>query len=265
MTLSVHGRPGGDATQNEAADAVLLVDVANVVGSRPDGWWRDRAAAASGLLASLASLRGTTVLRPGGESAVRLSDVVAVVEGAARSAVAPDGVAVVSAVHDGDSEVVAQARRIRADGNVPLVVTADRGLRIRLPVASVTAGPEWPNRLLGAGRIAALRADARIDFLAMVDPAALGFQLEVIMHVKVEPQRIEATARALAATRQVRYVSATTGAGDLTCDAVFRDSDDLYEFLTTTVGKLRGVLSIDTDLVLEAVKRAYYYPLFGRR
>jgi DNA-binding Lrp family transcriptional regulator len=116
-----------------------------------------------------------------------------------------------------------------------------------------------------ARRIAALRADARIDFLAMVDPAALGFELEVIMHVRVEPQRIEATARALAATRQVRYVSATTGAGDLTCDAVFRDSDDLYEFLTSTVGKLRGVLSIDTDLVLEAVKRAYYYPLFGRR
>jgi DNA-binding Lrp family transcriptional regulator len=115
-----------------------------------------------------------------------------------------------------------------------------------------------------ARRIAALRADNRIDFLAMVDPAALGFELEVIMHVRVEPPRIAATAKALAATRQVRYVSATTGERDLTCDAVFRDSDDLWEFVTSTVGTLRGVLSVDTDLVLEAIKRAYYYPLFAR-
>jgi DNA-binding Lrp family transcriptional regulator len=116
-----------------------------------------------------------------------------------------------------------------------------------------------------ARRVAALRADNRIDFLAMVDPAALGFELEVIMHVRVEPSKIETTAKALAATRPVRYCSATTGVGDLTCDAVFRDADDLYEFITHTVGKLRGIISLDTDLVLEAVKRAYYYPLFGPR
>src|SRR5215831_15065422 len=27
-------------------DATIVVDVANVMGARPDGWWRDRAAAA---------------------------------------------------------------------------------------------------------------------------------------------------------------------------------------------------------------------------
>jgi predicted RNA-binding protein with PIN domain len=34
-------------------DAVLVVDVANVVGSRPDGWWRDRDGAVRRLLRSL--------------------------------------------------------------------------------------------------------------------------------------------------------------------------------------------------------------------
>jgi hypothetical protein len=139
VTLSVHGRPGSGANQDEAEEAVLLVDVANVVGSRPDGWWRDRAGAASRLLESLAGLRGATVLYPGGEGSVRLSAVLAVVEGAARSAAGPDSVAVVSAAQDGDSEVVSQARRIVADGNVPIVVTADRGLRARLPAGSVVA------------------------------------------------------------------------------------------------------------------------------
>lgn len=133
----------------EAAEVVLLVDVANVVGSRPDGWWRDRAGAASRLLESLAGLRGATVPGPDGAAAVRLARIVAVVEGAARSANAPDTVAVASAAHDGDSEIVAQAQRIIADDMAPLVITADRGLRARLPDGSTVAGPEWLNRLVG--------------------------------------------------------------------------------------------------------------------
>ena len=130
-------------------EAVLLVDAANVIGSRPDGWWRDRAGAASRLLESLAGLRGATVTRPKSTRAERLVEVLAVLEGAARSAAAPDTVGVVSAAQDGDREIVAQARRILADGKVPLVVTADRGLRGRLPNGSEVAGPEWLNRLVG--------------------------------------------------------------------------------------------------------------------
>jgi hypothetical protein len=130
-------------------DAILLVDVANVVGSRPDGWWRDRSGAASRLLESLAGLRGMTVPNPAGKGAVRLSAVTAVLEGGARSATAPDGVISISAPHEGDDELVAQARRIVDEGKVPLVVTADRGLRNRLPAGSVIAGPEWLNRLVG--------------------------------------------------------------------------------------------------------------------
>lgn len=154
MTATLRACPNGSRFtrpmgQADAADVVLLVDVANVVGSRPDGWWRDRAGAASRLLQSLAALLGAAVTRPDGSDAVRLSAVLAVIEGAARSATAPEAVTVVAAVRDGDTEVVAQARRILGEGGVPLVVTADRGLRGRLPTGSLVAGPEWLNRLVG--------------------------------------------------------------------------------------------------------------------
>ena len=59
---------------------VLLVDVANVVGSRPDGWWRDRAGATSRLLARLAAAAGRTVRGPDG-APVHCEAIVAVVEG----------------------------------------------------------------------------------------------------------------------------------------------------------------------------------------
>jgi hypothetical protein len=43
----------------------IVVDVANVMGSRPDGWWRDRAGAAVRLHAEIARLAasGRTILR----------------------------------------------------------------------------------------------------------------------------------------------------------------------------------------------------------
>ena len=36
---------------------VIVVDAANVIGSRPDGWWRDRPGAARRLLTKLAVLQ----------------------------------------------------------------------------------------------------------------------------------------------------------------------------------------------------------------
>jgi hypothetical protein len=126
---------------------VLLVDAANVVGSRPDGWWRDRAGAATRLLGRLAALPGRSL--PGPDDGVVVCDeVVAVVEGKARDVAAPKGVRVVSAPGSGDDTIVDEAERLVADGADVLVVTADRGLRARLPAGALVAGPGWLLRIL---------------------------------------------------------------------------------------------------------------------
>lgn len=124
---------------------VLLVDAANVVGARPDGWWRDRAGATSRLLARLAGLPGRTVAGPAGE-VLRPTEVVVVVEGRARAAERPDGVRVVPAPGSGDDALVATARELA--GRDLLAVTADRGLRDRLPTGTAVAGPGWLRDLL---------------------------------------------------------------------------------------------------------------------
>jgi hypothetical protein len=108
-----------------------------VVGARPDGWWRDRAGATSRLLGRLASLPGRPV--PGASGVC--TEVVAVVEGRARDVPAPDGVRVVRAAGSGDDAVVAEAERLAAAGEDVLVVTADRGLRARLPAGVAVTGP----------------------------------------------------------------------------------------------------------------------------
>ena len=139
-------------------DVVVVVDVANVMGSRPDGWWRDRRAAATTLLTAFAKFPGRQTVGPDG-SQLRIVRVVAVVEGAARGATAQNSVDVVEAETDGDSAIVAATGELLASrsaspteteiGPVVLVVTADRGLRQRLPGTVQTAGPQWLNELIG--------------------------------------------------------------------------------------------------------------------
>jgi hypothetical protein len=115
---------------------LTVVDAANVMGSRPDGWWRDRPGAARRLLAALA---GSDLPR-GGEVAV-------VLEGVARRAADPgplDGVRVEHAAASGDDRIVELvAAALGADPHrVVTVVTADRGLRARVAALGArTVGP----------------------------------------------------------------------------------------------------------------------------
>ena len=72
----------------------IVVDVANVMGSRPDGWWRDRAGAAVRLHGELARLAASgRVVLPGDAGPADDAEWVLVLEGAAKAAAARIGAA----------------------------------------------------------------------------------------------------------------------------------------------------------------------------
>lgn len=104
--------------------AVLIVDGANVVGSVPDGWWRDRRGAATRLRDALAGVgeSGLAGISPPLE-------VILVVEGKARGVPSTPTVTVVEADGSGDDKIV---DLVRARPSGVTVVTADRGLRDRV-------------------------------------------------------------------------------------------------------------------------------------
>jgi uncharacterized protein YaiI (UPF0178 family) len=113
---------------------MLVIDAANVIGSRPTGWWRDRPGAAR---VFTERVRATV-------TAGRLGPPVTIVlEGRARAGADEaevDGVEVVHAPGDGDDTIAAIAS---ANRHV-VVVTADRELaeRVRAADAEVVA-PSW--------------------------------------------------------------------------------------------------------------------------
>ena len=146
----------------------IVVDVANVMGSRPDGWWRDRAGAAVRLHAEIVRLArtGRALVLPSPAPDGSAPDEpgpapgwVMVLEGAARAAAArltaaepdadadrtgpvqPGEVRVLQARGSGDDTIVAVARELPGRR---VVVTADRGLRARcVAVGAEILGPGW--------------------------------------------------------------------------------------------------------------------------
>lgn len=120
------------APVTEDAPLLVIVDAANVVGSVPDGWWRDRRGAAERLRDRLVA-DGV----PGRAGPV---EIVLVVEGAARGVASVPGVRVESAAGSGDDHMVELVER--AAGRACLVVTADRELRRRVTeLGADVAGP----------------------------------------------------------------------------------------------------------------------------
>ncbi|HUZ27009.1 MAG TPA: NUDIX hydrolase [Streptosporangiaceae bacterium] len=144
----------------------VIVDAANVVGSRPDGWWRDRAGAARRLVTGVAALaaRGVTDFPAGlrlPAPARWFPEFVVVLEGQARGAADAAGAAgagagaerlrIVCAPGSGDDTIAEQAGATA--GQRRLVVTADRELRSRCEVAgALVTGPRWLTDLLDESR-----------------------------------------------------------------------------------------------------------------
>jgi 8-oxo-dGTP diphosphatase len=165
--------------------ATIIVDVANVMGSRPDGWWRDRAGAAVRLHADIAALaaKGTALAASGRPILPDEPDpprFVMVLEGAARAAAAriraddghahaddgyahaDDGYAHADDgyAHADDGQADAHDGQTRADDGLVRVVQADGSgddaivaLARELPGRRfvVTADRELQRRCLAAG------------------------------------------------------------------------------------------------------------------
>jgi hypothetical protein len=138
----------------------LVVDAANVVGARPDGWWRDRAGATrrlageivavlvgrpEDLVERLDGMAPSVAETAGSDPADAAVQVHLVLEGAA-SAVADlpthPLLDVVHAPADGDATIAELAGSLAGGVDRVLVVTADRALRDRVrAVGAEVTGP----------------------------------------------------------------------------------------------------------------------------
>jgi hypothetical protein len=110
---------------------LLVIDAANVVGSVPDGWWRDRERATTKLRDHLVGLATNGVAGVDSELGRGPLEVILVVEGRARGVSSVTSVEVVPAAGSGDDAIVDVVAE-RVGQRICYVATADRELSDRV-------------------------------------------------------------------------------------------------------------------------------------
>lgn len=119
------------------------------------------------------------------------------------------------------------------------------------------------SRLLGSSeatirrRVKALIESGHIRIVAIADPFLLGYSIDVIIGIEVQPGLVKEAARRFAELENVRTVTITTGASDLIIAAIFRSNDELLDFLSGAVGNVPGVMRTRTSHSIRVVKRSF--------
>jgi DNA-binding Lrp family transcriptional regulator len=140
---------------------------------------------------------------------------------------------------------------LRADDDPLLAELARDG---RAPVAALAAATRWHESTVRR-RIEELRQAGLLYFDIDLDEASLGVTATVMLWLKVEPARLEAAGRAIAAHPEVPFAAATTGPTNLAVSAVFRDTRQLYTYLTTRLSDIPGLQSAETAPIIGTLKK----------
>jgi len=111
-------------------------------------------------------------------------------------------------------------------------------------------------------RTARLIDSGAIQITAVADPATLGYPVAATVAVKVDGVRLKAAAAAIAKFSEVGYVAICTGSNDLLLEVGCRDNDELIDFISSKLSKIKGVRESEIYLYLRIVKNTYQWGPF---
>ncbi|MFK0191896.1 Lrp/AsnC family transcriptional regulator [Kitasatospora sp. NPDC090308] len=103
-------------------------------------------------------------------------------------------------------------------------------------------------------RLARMAAEGRLVTQVLVDPRRLGLPIEAKFLLRVAPDHLAATGRALAAHPAVHGAFATSGPSNLHAAGYFPDLESLYGFLSRDLTGL-GITHVETAVVTPATGR----------
>ncbi|NTU15160.1 chromate efflux transcriptional regulator ChrS [Bacillus subtilis] len=119
----------------------------------------------------------------------------------------------------------------------------DLGKRVDLSRVAVQARI---NQLIEAGVIE--------KFTAVINPAKIGIHVSVFFNVEVEPQFLEEVALKLEEEHAVTSLYHMTGPSKLHMHGIFANDQEMEEFLTKRLYPLRGVVSVDCQMLIKRYK-----------
>lgn len=88
-----------------------------------------------------------------------------------------------------------------------------------------------------------------------IEPALLGYALEVVVELQAAPGTIQQVADALARHPSARYVSIVAGTASVIHHGVFRDEEGLAAFLTHDLAAFPGITACEVSVMLDVLRR----------
>jgi DNA-binding Lrp family transcriptional regulator len=105
-------------------------------------------------------------------------------------------------------------------------------------------------------RVEALRDAGILYFDVDLAIGLMGFAATAYLWLIVEPARLAAAGDEISRHAEVPFTAAITGSANLICSVVCRNSEALYEYVTTKVSAVAGVRQLEISPVLSRLKQA---------
>ncbi len=99
--------------------------------------------------------------------------------------------------------------------------------------------------------------DGVIQVVTIPDPVVLGYRTRAGILIKVHPSRLDAVAEELTAHERIQHVIISTGRYDIMAWAVFRDSEEMSDFVRGELGGISGIISHETVMSLRVAKGSF--------
>ncbi|MGP4020572.1 Lrp/AsnC family transcriptional regulator [Saccharopolyspora sp. 5N708] len=99
--------------------------------------------------------------------------------------------------------------------------------------------------------------DGCATVVTIVPAAALGLEAETVLTVSVEPAKLSEVADAMRRHRSVRYLAATLDGNSLLCEVIATSTRGLFEFTTSTLANMPGVVGWSASVELLSLKRGF--------
>ena len=108
-------------------------------------------------------------------------------------------------------------------------------------------------------RIQRLIDQKAIHPITVINPAAFGYNLAVDIFCEVDLEYQNQTLDALLHLPEVTYVAISTGDQDIILQAIFKNSDEVHEFVTQKLHHVPGMRRTRTVLVPRILKDTYQW------
>lgn len=111
-------------------------------------------------------------------------------------------------------------------------------------------------------RVARLIQEGVMQVIAVANPQKLGYQIEVLIGIHCDIGSVKDIADRLSVMEEVRTTSIASGVYDIIMVALFRNNDELLDFLLNKLSNTPGIRKTETSYLLRTSKRTYDWPVY---